>query len=85
MLSTVLFIDGKPIGYTVIVGDNSCYFKPTEHPNSEIQAPSFEVLYENNDWMFDPFFDWALRNQILETFPFTVIKDAMRTEITAAP
>ena len=85
MLSTVLFINEKPVGYTVIVGDRSCEFKPTEYSNSEVQAPSFEVLYENNDWQFDPFFDWSLRNQILETFPFALVNEAIPPGVSAAP
>lgn len=85
MLSTVLFINEKPVGYTVIVGNRSCQFEPTEHSNSEVHAPSFEVLYENNDWQFDPFFDWSLRNQILETFPFALVNEAIAPEVSAAP
>ena len=85
MLSTVLFISGKPVGYTVTIGKKTCEFKPTEHSNSEVQAPSFEIMYENNDWQFDPFFDWSLRNQILETFPFSIINASIKAELSAAP
>ena len=85
MLSTVLFISEKPVGYTVTIGKKSCEFKPTEHSNSDVQAPSFEIMYEDNDWQFDPFFDWSLRNQILETFPFSVINESIKAELSAAP
>jgi len=85
MLSTVLFINEKPVGYSVTIGDQSALFKPTEYSNSEVQAPSFEVLYENDDWNFDPFFDWELRTQILETLPFNSISKASEIEESAAP
>ena len=85
MLSTILFINERPVGYTVTIGKESCQFKPTAHSNSDVQAPSFEIMHENNDWQFDPFFDWSLRSQILETFPFSIINESLKAELSAAP
>jgi hypothetical protein len=54
-------------------------------PNSDVEAPSFEIMYENNDWQFDPFFDWSLRNQILHPFPSSVINESIKAELSADP
>lgn len=47
MWSTVLFINEKPVGYTITKEKDKYLFAPSEHSQTEEQAPAFFVILRN--------------------------------------
>jgi hypothetical protein len=84
MVSIILFINERPVGYTVTLEKDLCCFTPVEHSNAEEQAPFFKITVKNNEWSFDPFFDWNLKEQIVKNLPFTFFSNKISTEMSAA-
>ena len=83
MLSTILFIDEQPVGYTVSVEKDKCFFKPTEHTLTNVAAPSFHVIKREKIWEVDGLSDQKIIEQLQATLP--VVQDEENTLLSAAP
>jgi hypothetical protein len=84
-LSTVLFINERPIGYAVTVENGRCDFTPTEHSHAEISAPHFTAFIKEGNWTFPDFRDAMLIEQIIAKWPLEILNDVVNIEASAAP
>lgn len=67
LFSTVLFVDGNPVGYQVMeVGSNRLSLNPAENPNREIIPPVIMAQQENGSWRVEGTRDRDLIDQVLE-------------------
>ena len=67
LFSTVLFIEGNPVGYQVMeVGRNRLTLNPAENPNREIIPPVIKANQENGCWRVEGTRDRDLIDQVLE-------------------
>lgn len=67
LFSTVLFIDGNPVGYKV-TGEarNRLLLNPAENPSREIEPPVIQAKNEGGRWQIEGTRDRDLIDQVLE-------------------
>lgn len=71
LFSTVLFVEGNPVGYQVReVGRNRLSLNPAENPNREIIPPVIQAKQENGRWRVEGTRDRDLIDQVLEDLSF---------------
>ena len=83
MLSTILFIEEQPVGYTVLVERDRCFFKPTEYSQATIDAPSFYVSKKNEVWELEGWLDQKIIDQLQPTL--SALADEEEISLSAAP
>lgn len=67
LFSTVLFVEGNPVGYKVIEeGQNRLSLNPAENPSREVVAPVIHVKNEGGKWRVEGTQDRDLIDQVLE-------------------
>ena len=67
LFSTVLFVDGNPVGYNVSEeSKNRLLLHPAENPNHEIDPPVVHAKNENGIWKIEGTQDRDLIDQVLE-------------------
>lgn len=67
LFSTVLFVDGNPVGYKVMKEDKDrLALNPAENPDREIEPPIIHVLNEGGCWQVKGTRDRDLIDQVLE-------------------
>ncbi|MBB1282805.1 hypothetical protein HRH25_00345 [Flavisolibacter sp. BT320] len=67
LFSTVLFIEGHPVGYQVLEEDrNRLRLNPAENPNREIAPPIILASQESGFWRVEGTRDRDLIDQVLE-------------------
>lgn len=67
LFSTVLFIEGHPVGYQVLEEDkNRLRLNPAENPNREIAPPVIVARQEEGFWHVEGTRDRDLIAQVLE-------------------
>lgn len=67
LFSTVLFIEGNPVGYQVMEEDrNRLRLNPAENPNREIAPPIITASQEKGYWQVEGTRDRDLIAQVLE-------------------
>lgn len=67
LFSTVLFVEGNPVGYKVEEeGRNHLSLNPAENPNREVVAPVMHVKNEGGNWRVEGTQDRDLMDQVLE-------------------
>lgn len=67
LFSTVLFIDGNPIGYEVYCDEsNRLALNPAENPNRETQPPLIYANNVNGKWKVEGTHNPDLISQVLE-------------------
>ena len=67
LFSTVLFVEGNPVGYNVMgVDRNRLSLNPAENPNREIVPPVIEAKKEAGFWRIEGTTDRDLIDQVLE-------------------
>lgn len=67
LFSTVLFIEGNPVGYQVLEEDrNRLRLNPAENPNREIAPPIILASQEEGFWRVEGTRDRDLIDQVLE-------------------
>lgn len=64
--STVLFVDGNPVGYTVSTENDRVMLNPAENPNRHILPPALSVRREGDQWLVDGTSDRDLIDQVIE-------------------
>jgi hypothetical protein len=67
LFSTVLFVEGNPVGYKVMEEDrNRLSLNPAENPNREIVPPILHAKNEDGFWRVEGTRDRDLIDQVLE-------------------
>lgn len=67
LFSTVLFVEGNPVGYKVMEEDrNRLSLNPAENPNREIIPPVLHAKNEDGSWHVEGTRDRDLIDQVLE-------------------
>jgi hypothetical protein len=66
LFSTVLFVDGNPVGYKVYEEKNRLVLNPAENPNREIQPPVLAVKNKNGKWFVEGTENRDLIDQVIE-------------------
>lgn len=64
--STVLFVEGNPVGYTVSKEQDRVVLNPAENPNRGIFPPALSARREGDRWMVDGTSDRDLIDQVIE-------------------
>lgn len=64
--STVLFVEGNPVGYTVSKEQDRVVLNPAENPNRGIFPPALSARREGDNWMVDGTSDRDLIDQVIE-------------------
>lgn len=55
ILSTILYIEGTPVGYEVHRNNENIIFKPTQYTAKDCCPPLFQVIFnDKNELIFDP-------------------------------
>jgi hypothetical protein len=73
LISTILFIDGEPIGYNVYQQERDrFYFKPTGIPNPNVMPPSFYVTTAGG-WCFEGLTDILVRDQVMDDLEYVIL------------
>jgi hypothetical protein len=66
LFSTVLFVEGNPVGYKVMEERNRLLLNPAENPNREVEAPVIYAKKEDGRWRIEGTCDRDLIDQVLE-------------------
>lgn len=82
MLSTVLFMEEKPVGYTITIKNNKYIFRPSEHSHANLSAPVFYAFLENETWKMKGIYDEKVIEQAKIALEAAVKNDDM--ELSAA-
>ena len=64
--STVLFVEGNPVGYTVSKEQDRLVLNPAENPNRGILPPHLSARRDGNHWQVDGTTDRDLIDQVIE-------------------
>lgn len=67
LFSTVLFVEGNPVGYKVLEEErNRLSLSPAENPNRAVVAPVIKARNENGFWRVEGTQDRDLIDQVVE-------------------
>lgn len=66
LFSTVLFIDGNPVGYKVYEEESRLVLNPAENPNREIYPPVLAAKKSNGQWSVEGTDNKDLIDQVIE-------------------
>lgn len=66
IFSTVLFVNGNPVGYKVSKEENRLFLNPAENPNRGISAPALRAHHEGGRWLIEGTTDRELIDQVIE-------------------
>jgi hypothetical protein len=67
LFSTVLFVDGNPVGYKVYrEEENRIILNPAENPNRAIVPPVISVRHNEGDWQVEGTNNRDLIDQVIE-------------------
>lgn len=66
VFSTVLFVNGNPVGYKVFRQDDRLLLNPAENPGRDILPPSISARNQNGHWEVEGTNDRDLIDQVIE-------------------
>jgi len=66
LFSTVLFVEGNPVGYKVYEEKNKLILNPAENPNREIEAPVLYARAMSGQWLVEGTENKDLIDQVIE-------------------
>jgi hypothetical protein len=66
VFSTVLFVNGNPVGYKVFKQNNRLVLNPAENPNRDILPPAISARNEGGQWLVEGTNDRDLIDQVIE-------------------
>ncbi|HET7899336.1 MAG TPA: hypothetical protein VFL47_16730 [Flavisolibacter sp.] len=67
LFSTVLFVEGNPVGYKVVEeNSNRIALNPAENPSREVIPPVIHASQENGRWTVEGTDDRDLIDQVIE-------------------
>lgn len=82
--STVLFVEGNPVGYRVSQEEDRVVLNPAENPNRHIIPPALSVRKEGDEWLVDGTTDRDLIDQVIEDITLNEGK-IPQSSLSAAP
>ena len=85
VFSTVLFVDGNPVGYKVFQQDQALVLNPAENPARGIYAPPLRARNEQGQWRVEGTNDRNLIDQVIEDVTANDPGAFRRLELSAAP
>ncbi len=65
LFTTVLFVDGNPVGYKAVKKDDHISLNPAENPNREICPPIISARSEMGQWRVSGTWDQNLIDQVI--------------------
>jgi hypothetical protein len=66
-LSTILYIEGEPVGYQIQKEEGRLCFDPSQHSAKECCPPRFKVVPDGTSWLFEPAtLTSELQNQVIQ-------------------
>jgi hypothetical protein len=82
--STVLFVNGNPVGYTVSKNEDRLLLNPAENPNRDIHPPCMSALNQQGFWLVEGTNDRDLIAQVIEDV--SIYEDKFpHNELSVAP
>lgn len=66
LFSTVLFVDGNPVGYHVYKEDDRLALHPAENPNRHIHPPTLSAQNTEGNWIVQGTQNRDLIDQVIE-------------------
>jgi len=66
VFSTVLFVNGNPVGYKVYKQNDRLLLNPAENPNREVFPPAISARNEGGEWLVEGTNDRDLIDQVIE-------------------
>lgn len=85
MFSTVLFVDGNPVGYKVFQQEHGLLLNPAENPNREVHAPPMRARNEHGHWLIEGTSDRNLIDQVIEDVTANGQDSSRQHELSVAP
>ena len=82
--STVLFVDGNPVGYAVSKQEDRIVLSPAENPKRHIYPPALSARREGGQWLVDGTVDRDLIDQVIEDMTLNEGKSP-QNRLSAAP
>ena len=83
LFSTVLFVDGNPVGYEVYEEGNRLVLNPAENPNREIHPPVLAAKNKSGKWLVEGTENRDLIDQVIEDISLN--ECLPRQPLSAAP
>ncbi len=65
MISTILFIDQVPVGYSLEQKGEQLHFIPSVHSQKDCCPPTFSLTQASNQWSFDTVVEIELQKQVM--------------------
>ena len=85
VFSTVLFVDGNPVGYKVFQQDQRLLLNPAENPSREVYAPPMQARNEQGNWLVEGTNDRNLIDQVIEDVTANGEGSFRQLELSVAP
>ncbi len=85
VFSTVLFVDGNPVGYKVFQQGQGLLLNPAENPSREVHAPPMQARNEQGRWLVEGTNDRNLIDQVIEDVTANGQDCYRQPELSAAP
>ena len=85
VFSTVLFVDGNPVGYKVFQQDQRLLLNPAENPSREVYAPPMQARNEQGHWLVEGTNDRNLIDQVIEDVTANGPGSFRQLELSVAP
>ncbi|HEX2532730.1 MAG TPA: hypothetical protein VHK69_03285 [Chitinophagaceae bacterium] len=85
LFTTVLFIGEEPVGYSVFQEEDKYVFQPSENSLHEVEAPSFTVCRQGEEWVICGIEDVPLLDQIRSELDVYAGSSLFTQTLSAAP
>lgn len=83
LFSTVLFVDGNPVGYQVFEEKDKLILNPAENPNREIVPPRLSASQSSGSWKVEGTQSRDLIDQVIEDINYS--NRLPKNSLSAAP
>lgn len=84
VFSTVLFVEGNPVGYRVYRENDRLVLNPAENPSRHVFPPSISARREGDQWLVDGTTDRDLIDQVIEDVRLNE-SNIPQNDLSAAP
>jgi hypothetical protein len=71
LFSTVLFVDGNPVGYQVFEENDQLILNPAENPSREIVPPRLSASHSSGSWKVEGTLNRDLIDQVIEDINYS--------------
>ena len=83
LFSTVLFVDGNPVGYQVFEENDQLILNPAENPSREIVPPRLSASQSSGSWKVEGTLNRDLIDQVIEDINYS--NCLPKNDLSAAP